>query len=112
MDRKKFQKWFNDGYGKLPPERQLEELKILKEYIDEFFNEKYNSFEKRQLRCKSCKQYSFKSKYKKNRRIVTQKETNLTSKEYRIAKYNTLYYVCPKCGINFIVDEEFIGYEE
>ena len=45
MDRKKFQKWFNDGYGKLPPERQLEELKILKEYIDEFFNEKYNSFE-------------------------------------------------------------------
>lgn len=110
MDKKKFQKWFNDGYGKLPPERQLEELTFLKEYIEEFRNEKYNSFEKRQICCKSCKKYSFRGTYKKKRKIITQKEMNLESKETRMAKYNALFYICPKCEEGFIVDQEFIEY--
>ena len=106
MDKNLLKRWFNGMYGKLPPEKQLEELEKLKECVNELADEKLCSFEKRQTRCKCCGQYSFNGAFKKTAKVITKKTGG------RKAQHSAEIYTCPKCEKEFVYDSKFIGFED
>ena len=110
MDKRLFKRWFNGMYGKLSPEKQLEELKKVKECAEILAEEKIASFQKTHMCCVKCGRYSLKKEFVSRVKLVTKKDKKLPNSPGRKAEFSTEVYVCPKCGKEFVYDEKFIRF--
>ncbi len=109
MDKKLFRKWFNGKYGKLPPERQLSEIRKLRVILDDFEESRIRKFNRHQEKCECCGKYSSRTLFDKHTELVT-REVDVNG-EKKNAQFSVEYYTCPKCECTFMFDQYFVGYE-
>lgn len=110
MDKNMLKRWFNGLYGKLSPERQLEELEKLKDCVEELAEAKRQSFERNQTCCTICGCYSLTSQFKKEVKLDIRQDKKTVTGARRKAEYSQEIYFCPKCQKKFVHDEKFVRF--
>ena len=110
MDKKLFRKWFNGKYGKLPPERQLNEIAKLRVILDDFEESRHKKFGRYHEKCACCGKYSLRRDFVKDVSLETH-EVEVAS-EKMDARFSVERYTCPKCGKTFIYDQIFVDYDD
>ena len=109
MDKKLFRKWFNGKYGKLSPERQLQEISKLRIILDEFEESRLRKFNRYHVKCDYCGKYSLRTTYGKCVEPLNREMT--VNGEKKIGKFSVEFYSCPKCKCTFVFEQYFLGYE-